>query len=83
MCLYLEVEMAVVDFNYTAKNEDELSVKINECVTVIEKTVSNWWTCEKNGKRGLVPSNYLRISSYTVCFILMYVYILLMEFNGN
>ncbi|XP_010771535.1 proline-serine-threonine phosphatase-interacting protein 1-like isoform X1 [Notothenia coriiceps] len=49
----------IVDHEYVAKEEDELSVSRGELIRVLEQGEDGWWTAEKNGKTGLVPGNYL------------------------
>ncbi|OWZ31255.1 hypothetical protein C356_05868 [Cryptococcus neoformans c45] len=48
-------------YDYTGNDEGDLSVQANQVVNIIEKTSSDWWTCEDgNGQRGLVPATYLQ-----------------------
>ncbi|AAW42205.2 expressed protein [Cryptococcus deneoformans JEC21] len=48
-------------YDYTGNDKGDLSVQANQVVNIIEKTSSDWWTCEDgNGQRGLVPATYLQ-----------------------
>ena len=46
-------------FSYVGENEDELSLDVDEIVTIIKEIDEGWWEGELNGKRGLLPSNFV------------------------
>eukprot|EP01114_Cavostelium_apophysatum_P009508 TRINITY_DN2265_c0_g1_i2.p1 TRINITY_DN2265_c0_g1~~TRINITY_DN2265_c0_g1_i2.p1 ORF type:complete len:597 (-),score=210.06 TRINITY_DN2265_c0_g1_i2:52-1842(-) len=49
-------------FDYNAQEDNELSFKENDVITIVEKVAnSDWWQGELNGKRGLFPSNFVEI----------------------
>ncbi|XP_051969896.1 SH3 domain-containing kinase-binding protein 1 isoform X1 [Xyrauchen texanus] len=50
-------------FPYEAQNEDELSIKEGEIVTIISKDCADagWWQGELNGKKGLFPDNFVKL----------------------
>ncbi|KAI9277376.1 hypothetical protein BY458DRAFT_504776 [Sporodiniella umbellata] len=61
---YVQVSKAVYD--YEARTEDELTVKENDILYVIEKEDDDWWKAElkqvsgeETGPVGLVPAQYL------------------------
>lgn len=61
---YVEVCKALYD--YEARTEDELSIKQDDILYVIEKEDSDWWRTElkqssgeEGGPIGLVPASYL------------------------
>ncbi|XP_006880097.1 PREDICTED: dynamin-binding protein [Elephantulus edwardii] len=62
-----QVYFAVYAFN--ARNPNELSVSANQRLKILEfKDVmgnTEWWLAEVNGKKGYVPSNYIRKTEYT------------------
>ncbi|XP_075391232.1 dynamin-binding protein isoform X3 [Tenrec ecaudatus] len=56
-------------YSFTARNPNELSVSANQRLKILEfKDVTGnteWWLAEANGKKGYVPSNYIRKTEYT------------------
>ncbi|XP_016134491.1 SH3 domain-containing kinase-binding protein 1-like [Sinocyclocheilus grahami] len=56
-------ELCKVIFPYEAQNEDELSIKEGDIVTVINKDSADtgWWLGELNGKQGVFPDNFVKL----------------------
>ncbi|XP_066522823.1 SH3 domain-containing kinase-binding protein 1 isoform X2 [Hoplias malabaricus] len=56
-------EFCKVLFPYDAQNEDELSIKEGDIVTIINKECADtgWWLGELNGKRGVFPDNFVKL----------------------
>uniref|UniRef100_A0A673NAF3 Osteoclast-stimulating factor 1 n=1 Tax=Sinocyclocheilus rhinocerous TaxID=307959 RepID=A0A673NAF3_9TELE len=56
-------ELCKVIFPYEAQNDDELSVKEGDIVTVINKDCADtgWWLGELNGKQGVFPDNFVKL----------------------
>ncbi|XP_072546342.1 SH3 domain-containing kinase-binding protein 1 isoform X4 [Salminus brasiliensis] len=56
-------EFCKVLFPYEAQNEDELSIKEGEIVTIINKDCADagWWLGELNGKQGVFPDNFVKL----------------------
>ncbi|XP_027384295.1 dynamin-binding protein isoform X2 [Bos indicus x Bos taurus] len=56
-------------YTFKARNPNELSVSANQRLKILEfKDVTGnteWWLAEVNGKKGYVPSNYIRKAEYT------------------
>lgn len=56
-------------YSFKARNPNELSVSANQRLKILEfKDVmgnTEWWLAEVNGKKGYVPSNYIRKAEYT------------------
>ncbi|CAM9719841.1 unnamed protein product [Chrysoparadoxa australica] len=48
-------------YNYTAQDTSEISLTAGETIVLMEKHESGWWTGEKNGAKGLFPSNYVEL----------------------
>ena len=48
----------VVIYDYTADNEDELSLKEDQIVYVVKKNDDGWFEGVVNGITGLFPGNY-------------------------
>jgi len=46
-------------YNYTAQDEDELTIKKGDVITII-KEHSEWWEGELNGRVGVFPANYVQ-----------------------
>ena len=47
-------------YDYTSQDKSELSFKLGEIMTVVERDESGWWVLSKlNGETGFGPSNYL------------------------
>merc|ERR1711916_299191 len=59
------VTIATVMFDFDARKDEEISIKRGEAVLVVERGSKNgWWKGQQpnDGKIGLLPSNYCRIS---------------------
>ncbi|XP_053720713.1 dynamin-binding protein isoform X6 [Synchiropus splendidus] len=56
-------------YSFTARCANELSISANEQLRILEfqdmNGNSEWWLGEVGGRRGYVPSNYIRKSEYT------------------
>ncbi|XP_037022225.2 dynamin-binding protein isoform X3 [Artibeus jamaicensis] len=56
-------------YTFRARNPNELSVSANQRLKILDfKDVTGnteWWLAEVNGKKGYVPSNYIRKAEYT------------------
>ncbi|XP_077977004.1 SH3 domain-containing kinase-binding protein 1-like [Glandiceps talaboti] len=52
---------AVVEYDYTAEAEDELSLQVGDIITNIETQEGGWWEGEVNGKKGMFPDNFVKI----------------------
>lgn len=60
-CLCLAVE-AVVEFDYEAQQDDELSLTVGDVIVNIRRDDGGWWEGELRGRRGLFPDNFVRVS---------------------
>jgi hypothetical protein len=47
-------------YNFDAADETELSFKFDDII-VVWKQHGDWWEGEINGRRGLVPANYVEL----------------------
>jgi hypothetical protein len=55
-------ERAVVEFDYLGEQSDELSLKMGEVITILERDVNEGWSKgELNGKVGLFPDNFVKM----------------------
>ena len=59
------VQPAIVKYNYTAQQQDEMSLTKGETVMVLEKSSDGWWNGRKGSNTGWFPSNYVDIQSHT------------------
>ncbi|ELW48716.1 SH3 domain-containing kinase-binding protein 1 [Tupaia chinensis] len=52
-----------VIFPYEAQNDDELTIKEGDIVTLINKDCIDvgWWVGELNGRRGVFPDNFVKL----------------------
>lgn len=62
LSLFLPVE-AIVEFDYQAQHDDELTISVGEIITNIRKEDGGWWEGQINGRRGLFPDNFVRVST--------------------
>ncbi|GMR32582.1 hypothetical protein PMAYCL1PPCAC_02777, partial [Pristionchus mayeri] len=54
----------VVKYDYTAQEDQELSMKKNERLKLLDDS-KNWWkVMNESGQIGFVPSNYVRMESF-------------------
>ncbi|XP_061035397.1 SH3 domain-containing kinase-binding protein 1 isoform X2 [Eubalaena glacialis] len=51
---------AIVEFDYQAQHDDELTITVGEIITNIRKEDGGWWEGQINGRRGLFPDNFVR-----------------------
>uniref|UniRef100_A0A8C0G4X6 SH3 domain containing kinase binding protein 1 n=1 Tax=Chelonoidis abingdonii TaxID=106734 RepID=A0A8C0G4X6_CHEAB len=54
---YLE---AIVEFDYKAQHDDELTITVGDIITNIKKETGGWWEGQLKGRRGLFPDNFVR-----------------------
>ena len=54
---------ALVKYNYTAQQVDEMSLTKGEIVLVFEKSSDGWWNGKKGQTTGWFPSNYVEIQT--------------------
>eukprot|EP00095_Tigriopus_kingsejongensis_P008936 maker-scaffold199_size265817-snap-gene-1.48 protein:Tk08936 transcript:maker-scaffold199_size265817-snap-gene-1.48-mRNA-1 annotation:"low quality protein: sh3 domain-containing kinase-binding protein 1" len=56
-------EQCVVQFPYTALNEDELTLGEGQIITIITKDVEDkgWWKGEVDGRVGVFPDNFVKL----------------------
>uniref|UniRef100_A0A673CKA3 Intersectin 2 n=1 Tax=Sphaeramia orbicularis TaxID=375764 RepID=A0A673CKA3_9TELE len=50
-------------YDYTAANRDELSFSKGQLISVLDKTNPDWWKGEANGVTGLLPTNYIKMTT--------------------
>ncbi|XP_072471433.1 SH3 domain-containing kinase-binding protein 1 isoform X2 [Notamacropus eugenii] len=55
----MQVE-AIVEFDYKAQHDDELTISVGDIITNIKKEDGGWWEGQVKGRRGLFPDNFVR-----------------------
>ncbi|XP_053163944.1 SH3 domain-containing kinase-binding protein 1 isoform X2 [Hemicordylus capensis] len=51
---------AIVEFDYKAQHDDELTITVGDIITNIRKDDGGWWEGQLKGRRGLFPDNFVR-----------------------
>ncbi|XP_015680741.1 SH3 domain-containing kinase-binding protein 1 [Protobothrops mucrosquamatus] len=51
---------AIVEFDYKAQHDDELTITVGDIITNIRKEDGGWWEGQLKGRRGLFPDNFVR-----------------------
>ncbi|XP_055005421.1 intersectin-2a isoform X2 [Boleophthalmus pectinirostris] len=59
----LPVCQVIAMYDYTAANPDELSFSKGQLISVLDKTNPDWWKGEANGVIGLLPTNYIKMTT--------------------
>uniref|UniRef100_A0AAZ3SJ85 Osteoclast-stimulating factor 1 n=1 Tax=Oncorhynchus tshawytscha TaxID=74940 RepID=A0AAZ3SJ85_ONCTS len=56
-------ELCKVIFPYDAQNEDELSIKEGEIISIINRDCADagWWMGEVGGRKGVFPDNFVKL----------------------
>ncbi|CAG8437670.1 15518_t:CDS:10 [Acaulospora morrowiae] len=62
-----EICKARVLYEWKAQTPEELDIKPGVIVSIIDKSLGDWWKAEYEGTKGIIPSNYVEeISSSSV-----------------
>ncbi|XP_047205819.1 SH3 domain-containing kinase-binding protein 1 isoform X2 [Girardinichthys multiradiatus] len=51
---------AVVEFDYEAQQDDELTLMVGDIIRNIRRDDGGWWEGELGGRRGFFPDNFVR-----------------------
>ena len=51
-------------YDYEAKENDELTIRQDDVVIILEKQNADWWLGELNGKTGIFPATYVQENWY-------------------
>lgn len=78
LCTFIVREKALVIYPYDALNEDELTLKEGDIISVISKEDDDkgWWKGELKNKIGVFPDNFVQLInsaevssfSFSLCF---------------
>ena len=52
---------AVVKFNYDAQDDDELSLKVGDIISVLSEEEEGWWKGQLADKTGFFPSTFVAL----------------------
>nr|XP_015197090.1 PREDICTED: SH3 domain-containing kinase-binding protein 1-like isoform X2 [Lepisosteus oculatus] len=58
---------AIVEFDYKAQHDDELTIAVGDIISNIRKDDGGWWEGEISGRRGLFPDNFVRLKAVIQC----------------
>lgn len=50
-------------YDYTAANQDELSFSKGQLISILDKNNPDWWKGEVGGVTGLLPTNYVKMTT--------------------
>lgn len=50
-------------YDYTAANRDELSFSKGQLINILDKTNPDWWKGDVSGVTGLLPTNYVKMTT--------------------
>ncbi|XP_019727041.1 intersectin-2a isoform X1 [Hippocampus comes] len=59
----MPVCQVIAMYDYTAANPDELSFSKGQLINVLDKTNPDWWKGEADGVTGLLPTNYVKMTT--------------------
>ncbi|XP_027140386.1 intersectin-2a isoform X3 [Larimichthys crocea] len=59
----LPVCQVIAMYDYTAANRDELSFSKGQLISILDKTNPDWWKGDVNGVTGLLPTNYVKMTT--------------------
>uniref|UniRef100_A0A6Q2YKK9 Intersectin 2a n=1 Tax=Esox lucius TaxID=8010 RepID=A0A6Q2YKK9_ESOLU len=53
----------IAKYDYTAANQDEMSFFKGQLINILDKDNPDWWKGEVNGVTGLLPTNYVTVTT--------------------
>ncbi|XP_034436709.1 intersectin-2a isoform X3 [Hippoglossus hippoglossus] len=59
----LPVCQVIAMYDYAAASRDELSFSKGQLISILDKTNPDWWKAEANGVTGLLPTNYVTMTT--------------------
>ncbi|XP_029318535.1 intersectin-2a isoform X3 [Cottoperca gobio] len=59
----LPVCQVIAMYDYTAASRDELSFSKGQLISILDKTNPDWWKGDANGVTGLLPTNYVKMTT--------------------
>lgn len=52
---------AIVEYNYTAQESDELTIRKGDIIKDVKVMVGGWWEGSLGNKRGMFPDNFVKV----------------------
>ena len=49
-------------YDYSAQQEDELTLRVGDVIRGVVKMGGGWWEGVLNGRRGVFPDNFVKVS---------------------
>ena len=74
MFLFFPLVDYIVEYDYDAIHDDELTIRVGETIRNVRKLQEEGWLeGELNGRRGMFPDNFVKVSTLSYipscCFI--------------
>ena len=66
---YLTASEAVVMYDYSARKDDELTLRVGDIICNIVKMDGGWWQGVLNGRKGVFPDNFVKVKRKPTVFI--------------
>lgn len=63
----------MVQFDYEAREPDELTLKKGDLVTDIKPMPEGWMEGHIDGKKGMFPDNYVKVGAYYLIILNSYI----------
>lgn len=60
LVLFVLLQQVSAIWAYSAVDGKELSFKPGDVIWILKRDDSGWWEAMLNGKRGLIPANYVK-----------------------
>jgi hypothetical protein len=67
------VEVVVI-YDYDARDEDELTLRVNDIIKDVSVQDGGWWTGVLHGRRGFFPDNFVKVM-LAKCLVVSFMYI--------
>ena len=61
-----ETVECIVEYEYTAEQNDELTLEVGDVLTNVIKAEGGWWKGTLNGTTGMFPDNFVKVRIFGV-----------------
>jgi len=62
ICILLTAVEAVVMYNYSAQQDDELTLRVGDVIHSVVKMDGGWWKGVLHGRKGVFPDNFVKVN---------------------